>query len=159
MTQTINLDSLSSVILNIKKNNKSIVLVGGCFDIIHIGHVQFLQEAKKLGDKLVVLLEADEKVKLLKGKNRPLFTQKERACVLTSIKYIDLIILLPFLKNDGDYDQVILKIKPDIIAVTENDLLLEKKKNQAEKVNAQIKIIPYIKTFSSSKLAELLEME
>lgn len=159
MTQTINLDSLSSVILNIKKNNKSIVLVGGCFDIIHIGHIKFLQEAKKLGDKLVVLLEADEKVKLLKGKNRPLFTQKERASVLSELKSVDCVINLPFINNDKEYDKIVSMIKPNIIAVTENDHLLEKKKNQAKKVGAKVKIVPFVKTFSSSKLARLLGVE
>lgn len=159
MNQVVKLDNLSSIISNIKKSNKSIVLVGGCFDIIHIGHIKFLQEAKKSGNKLIVLLESDEKVKKLKGKNRPLFTQKERAQVLSSIKYVDLIILLPFLETNKDYDQVVSKIKPDIVAVTENDPLLEKKKNQVEKVGGEIKIIPFLKTFSSSRLARLLGVE
>ena len=63
-----------------------IVLVGGCFDILHLGHVVFLEKAKKEGDVLVVLLESDEKVRFLKGKGRPVHTQSERAEILSALK-------------------------------------------------------------------------
>lgn len=156
MAKIARLQELISIATSIKKDKKSIVLVGGCFDILHIGHIKFLHEAKKMGDCLIVLLESDKKVQELKGKNRPLFKQKERMQVLSSIKDVDVVIPLPFLKTDEEYSQLVDKIKPDIISVTENDPLLLKKKKQAEKVGAKVEIIPHIKTFSSSRLVSLL---
>ena len=141
------------------ENKGRIVLTGGCFDILHIGHVRFLSEAKKMGDTLVVLLESDEKVKTLKGKSRPVFIQKERAEMLSALESVDLIVLLPTTENDSDYLNIMIKIKPDIIAVTENDPQIEKKKDQAKEIGGKLKIISHIKTFSTSKLAKMIGVE
>lgn len=159
MAKIVDLKNLSIVTDKIKKNKKSIVLVGGCFDIIHIGHIKFLKEAKKEGNYLLVLLESDETVKKLKGTQRPHFPQKDRAEVLSSIKYIDYVILMEHLERDEEYNKLVLLIKPDVIAVTENDPHLSQKEKQAEMVNGKIKIIPHIKTFSSSQLAKLIGVE
>ena len=138
------------------KKHKSIVLVGGCFDIIHIGHIKFLQEAKKHADVLVVLLESDEKVQKLKGKNRPLFKVEERAEVLSSLKPIDYVVILPMTKSDSDYEKLILQIHPSVIAVTEHDPLIVKKRSHAIRVGAKLVIIPHINTHSTSSLAQML---
>ena len=91
---------------------KRIVLVGGCFDILHIGHVRFLSEAKRMGDYLVVLLEGDRKLKKLKGGKRPIFIQKERAEMLSALGSVDLIVLLPTMDTDRSYLNLIRRIKP-----------------------------------------------
>ena len=144
--------------LPIEKKGRT-VLVGGCFDILHIGHVRFLSEAKKMGDYLIVLLESDEKVKRLKGKSKPVFIQKERAEMLSALQCVDLVVLLPVMENDKDYLNLINKIKPNIIAVTENDPNIEKKQGQAREVGGKLKIVSHIKTFSTSKLAKILGVE
>jgi len=136
-----------------------IVLTGGCFDILHIGHVRFLSEAKRMGDYLVVLLESDKKVKELKGKSRPVFIQKERAEMLGALGCVDLVVLLPMMENDDDYLNLVMKVKPDIIAVTEDDPQIENKRRQAREVGGKLKIISLIKTFSTSKLAKILGVE
>jgi rfaE bifunctional protein nucleotidyltransferase chain/domain len=141
------------------KRRGRIVLTGGCFDILHIGHVRFLSKAKKMGDYLVVFLEDDKKVRKLKGEKRPIFTQKERAEMLSSLKSADLIVLLPMIENDSDYLNLIRKIKPDIIAVTENDPHIEKRKDQAKKIGVELKVISSIETLSTSKLAEILGVD
>ena len=82
-----------------RKKGRLVILTGGCFDILHIGHIRFLEEAKKLGGNLFILLESDKKVKELKGKNRPIFSQKERAHTLASLVSVDHIIMLPPLAN------------------------------------------------------------
>lgn len=112
-----------------------------------------------MGDYLVVLLESDEKVKELKGKDRPVFIQKERAEMLSALRSVDLIVLLPMMGNDSDYLNLVTEIKPDIIAVTEDDPHIEKKRRQAKKVGAMLKIISLAKTFSTSNLAKILGME
>jgi len=136
-----------------------IVLVGGCFDILHIGHVRFLSEARGMGDYLIVILESDKKVRKLKGRNRPVFIQSERAEMLSALRSVDLVVLLPMIEDDGDYLNLVKKIKPDIIAVTENDPSIGKKRRQAEEVGGELRIIPLTKTFSSSKLAIILGIE
>ena len=73
---------------------EKIVLTGGCFDILHIGHIKFLKKAKSFGDYLIVLLESDENIKRLKGKDKPIFSLKERITILKPIKYVDKIIVV-----------------------------------------------------------------
>lgn len=135
------------------------VLVGGCFDLIHIGHIYFLEEAKKLGDRLVVLLESDETIRRLKGKHRPIHTQEERKQMLLAIKYVDDVISLPPLKTDKEYFEVIQTIRPNVIAFTQGDPILTKKMKQAELVGARAVVIPRIPNISSTSLAKNLEVE
>ena len=142
-----------------RKNKGRIVLTGGCFDILHVGHVRFLSEAKKLGDTLVVLLESDENVKKLKGKNRPVFIQKERAEMLSALRSVDFIVLLPMMESDGDYSDLVMRIKPDIIVLTERDPLFEKKKEQAKKVGGELKVVSLTETYSTSKLGGILGLD
>jgi D-beta-D-heptose 7-phosphate kinase/D-beta-D-heptose 1-phosphate adenosyltransferase len=142
-----------------REGRGKIVLTGGCFDILHVGHERFLSEAKKMGDTLVVLLESDEKVKKLKGKNRPLFVQKERAEMLAALRSVDLVVLLPMMEEGDDYLNLVMKIKPDFIAVTENDPQFENKKSQAKKVGAKLRVVPLIKRYSTSKFAKILGVE
>ena len=142
-----------------RKSKDRVVLTGGCFDILHIGHVRFLSEAKAMGDYLVVLLESDRSVKKLKGENRPVFSQKERAEMLAALRSVELIVLLPMMEKDSDYLNLVMKIKPDLIAVTEGDPLTEKKREQAKEVGGELKIVPLVKTFSTSELAKILGVE
>lgn len=135
------------------------VLVGGCFDLIHIGHIYFLEEAKKLGDKLVVLLESDEKIKILKGEHRPIHTQEQRKKMLLAIRYVDEVISIPLLKADQEYIDVIRTIHPSFIAFTEGDPIITKKIKQTELIGAKAVIIPRIPNISTTALAKALEVE
>ncbi len=129
------------------------VLVGGCFDVLHPGHVIFLEKARKEGDFLIVLLESDEKIKQIKGKNRPFFNQKERASVLRGLKFVDQIIMLPFLKSDGDYEKIIKKLKPDIIAATKGAPDNFHKERIAKLIGAKLKIVSkIIGDYSTSRI-------
>ena len=126
---------------NFKKQNKTIVLVGGCFDILHPGHVTFLEKAKKVGDCLFVLLESDQKVRRLKGVNRPVHTQSERAKVLSALCAVDHIVMLPYMELDKEYDELVGKIGPDIIAATFKDVNISKHRRAAKKVGAKLKFV------------------
>lgn len=144
----------------LKSEKKRIVLVGGCFDILHIGHVTFLKKAKERADVLLVLLESDEAVKELKGANRPINTQKDRAWVLASLCGVDYVIILPKRFNDKMYDELIIKIRPDILATTRGDSQRHHKERQAKLVGAKvIEIIEPLKNQSTTRLAELLKEE
>ena len=99
-----------------RKKNDRIVLVGGCFDIIHIGHLRFLERAKKQGSLLIVILESDNFIN--KHKNRqPLHNQQERAEILSSLKMVDYIVQMPYLTGYQSYLKLVTDINPDIIAV------------------------------------------
>lgn len=117
---------------------KTTVLVGGCFDVLHPGHIVFLEKAKKTGDYLTVLLESDEKMRRLKGERRPVHTQKERAKILSALESVDSVVCLPYIENDFEYDEIIAKIKPDIIAATHGDEGIEHKKRAAKKAGAKL---------------------
>jgi len=91
--------------------NKKLVFTNGCFDIIHFGHIDYLSKAKDLGDILLIGLNTDNSVKRLKGNNRPIKNQQERAVLLASLQFVDGIILF---NEDTPYN-LIKKIKPDIL--------------------------------------------
>ncbi len=120
------------------KEKGKLVLVGGCFDILHLGHKEFLKQAKLQGDKLLVMLESDDSIQAKKGAGRPVNTQELRAEALSQQPEVDYILLIPYLKTDKDYYEMTNLIQPDIIAVTENDPALVHKQRQAESVGGQV---------------------
>lgn len=135
------------------------VLVGGCFDFIHFGHITFLKEAKKHGDYLVVALESDENVKKSKGITRPIHVQKQRREMLESLTFVDEVISLDPMASDEDYFDLVARVRPTVIAITEGDIIAAKKEKQAKKIGAQLVVIPKIHTPSTSQLAKLLGLE
>jgi len=141
-------------------NNQRIVLVGGVFDLLHIGHLHFLEKAKEAGDVLVVLLESDSSVKKKKGNNRPINIQADRATMLAALRPVDHIILLPDPTTDIDYQNVTKLLKPAIIATTIGDPYLAQKQSAAKSVGAQVReVIQQIDDKSTSHLAQLLAKE
>ena len=104
-------EEIHRIVLDLKSKKKKIVFTNGCFDILHAGHIQYLREAKSLGDILILGLNSDESVKILKGKNRPLNNQQDRALVLSELISVDYIVIF---QEDTPYD-LINYIKPDIL--------------------------------------------
>lgn len=98
-------------ILNKKNNGKKIVFTNGCFDILHRGHVEYLQKAKELGDLLVLGLNSDSSVKRLKGESRPINNEKDRAIILSALECVDYIIIF----NEDTPFELIKNLKPDIL--------------------------------------------
>lgn len=135
------------------------VLVGGCFDLIHFGHIEFLTAAKSHGDVLIVALESDVNVRKMKGKTRPIHTQHQRKAMLMSLRAIDEVIELRPLKTDADYEALVKDVHPDVLAITEGDPVETKKRHHAKLVHAEVVVIPKIHTPSTSQLAKLLDLE
>jgi FAD synthetase len=132
--------------------NQNVVLVGGCFDILHFGHIEFLKKAKAAGDYLIVALEPDESIIKYKHRN-PTHNQIQRAEILAELRCVDLVILLHSLKGYADYNQLVYNINPKIIAITSDDPQKENKKKQAHEVGATVKIVlPRLGNFSSSSI-------
>ena len=141
-----------------KLTDNRIVLVGGCFDILHLGHVRFLKAAKKYGTTIVAL-ESDANLTKHKGHMRPIHKQSERAEVLASLETVDYVLLLPHFTEDQNYFELVQQIKPQLVAITKGDPLLEIKQKQADTVGAKVVIVPKISTPSTTQLAKLLGLE
>ena len=158
MNKILSVEKSIEVAKRLRLKNKSIVLAGGCFDILHVGHVSFLEKAKAKGDILLVMLEHDNSIRRLKGKNRPIHTQKDRAKILASISLVDYVILLPDMTSNTQYDTLIKHIKPAIIATTKGDSGRFHKERQAYNVNAKVvDVTDLIKDQSTSRLVQLLK--
>lgn len=142
--------------ISTRLKNKKTVLVGGCYELLHYGHLVFLNKAKRAGDYLIIALESDDFIKLNKHKNI-IHNQIQRAEILASLLITDLIIMLPFFPTDKQYSNMVKIIKPDIIAISEDDKQKDNKLHQAQSVGAKLLIVtPRIKEFSSSKILKNL---
>ena len=108
----VNIKELKEILWSAKENNNpKIIFTNGCFDILHRGHVEYLQKAKELGDLLILGLNSDLSVKRLKGENRPINNEEDRAIVLSALECVDFIIIF-----DEDTPFELLKnLKPDIL--------------------------------------------
>lgn len=157
MKQIYKINEVEKLIKKWQKSGEKIVLVGGCFDLLHLGHIDFLKKAKKSGDKLLILLESDENIKITKGINRPINRQFNRAKVLKALKSVDGIVRLPEMKTDKDYEEIIKKISPKIIAITEGDDQIKNKMEQAKIIGAKVLVVNRkINNESSTKLINIL---
>src|SRR5437764_1425576 len=95
-----------------RRHGARIVLANGCFDILHVGHVRYLEAAKGLGDLLVVGINSDEQVRRLKGTGRPFVPERERAEVIASLRVVDLVTIF----NEPTVEALLAAIRPDIHA-------------------------------------------
>jgi len=127
---------------------KKVTLVGGCFDILHWGHISFLKKAKAMGGKLIVALESDVNTRKLKGPGRPIHTQAQRKQMLESLRFVDKVIILP---DRPDYQKLIFQVKPDIVAVAAG--------GKQNTYGVKKVVIPKVKTPSTSQIAKLLSLE
>ena len=99
------------IINRIKAERKKIVFTNGCFDLLHVGHVRYLAQAKKLGDFLIIGLNSDSSVKELKGEDRPINSFEDRATLLSAIESVDLVIMF----EEQTPENLIKYIVPDIL--------------------------------------------
>lgn len=128
-------------------STETIVFTNGCFDILHRGHIEYLKESKKLGDKLIVGLNSDKSVKMLKGDTRPVNNQDDRKAVLEGLKFVDQVIIF----DEDTPRELILKVKPDIITKG-GDYTIDKVVGH-ELVKKTI-IIPYRENLSTTNTLE-----
>lgn len=110
MENLIEKDKINEILSKLKEQNKKIVMTNGCFDILHAGHVRYLNESKKCGDVLIVGLNSDVSVRTLKGESRPINSELDRAEVLLGLKAVDYVILF----DEISPIKLLDLIKPDI---------------------------------------------
>jgi rfaE bifunctional protein nucleotidyltransferase chain/domain len=144
-------DTLQSQIAEWRKDNKKIVFTNGCFDLLHLGHVDYLAKARDLGDKLIIGLNTDTSVSRIKGPSRPIKDQKSRATILAAMQFVDAVI---FFDEETPID-LITWVKPDVLVkggdytlegIVGHEIVLEK--------GGEVKTIPFVEGYSSSKLIE-----
>ncbi|MEQ8768397.1 MAG: D-glycero-beta-D-manno-heptose 1-phosphate adenylyltransferase [Planctomycetota bacterium] len=104
--------TLADILLALRSQGKKVVFANGCFDILHVGHIRYLQDAKSRGDYLVVAVNADASVKKLKGKGHPINVEDERAEVLAALECVDYVTIF----TEDTADEILLKLKPDFHA-------------------------------------------
>ncbi len=138
-----------------RREGKTIVSTNGCFDILHVGHVEFLEKAKALGDVLIVGINTDESVRQLKGDARPINILRDRAKLLDAIRFVDLV--HPF--SELLPNTFLECVKPDI-HVKGGDYTADQlpEKEVVERYGGTIKIIPLKEEYSTTSLiAKILE--
>ncbi len=145
----LNRKKLIRIIKKIKKSGKKIVFTNGCFDIIHTGHINLLNAAKKFGDVLILGLNSDSSVRRLKGKNRPIVPQHERAEIMSALSAVDIVTIF---YEDDPYN-IIKDIKPDVL-VKGGDWPLDKiiGADIVKSYGGKVKNIKYIKGQSTTNI-------
>ena len=110
MGQVINREHIAEFVNTLHKSNKTVVTTNGCFDILHVGHVRYLQKTKSFADYSIVLLNSDKSVKSIKGPSRPINNENDRAEILCALSCVDYVVLF-----DEDSPATLLdEIKPDV---------------------------------------------
>lgn len=110
MGTVIDRKNIAQLVRELQSTSKTVVATNGCFDILHVGHVRYLQETKKFADYSVVLLNSDNSVKALKGESRPINTQKDRAEILCALSCVDYVVLF----DETSPKSLLDEIKPDV---------------------------------------------
>ena len=134
------------------------VFVSGCFDILHAGHIQFFEDAKALGDHLTVCFASDAVLKLAK-KRTPSIPEDNKAVILKSLRCVDEVVMSSNLDPVFDFVDHIKRIKPDIVAITEDDTHVEEKKRYFEKYGVKLVVLPklnyHTRTSTSNIIADI----
>jgi rfaE bifunctional protein nucleotidyltransferase chain/domain len=146
MGRILNSDNLQSTLHRLKTEGRKIVFTNGCFDLIHIGHIRCLRAAKKLGDVLVVGLNSDKSVSLIKP-GRPVTPQDQRADVLSSLEMVDYVTLF----NEATPYELITLIQPDVL-VKGGDW--KKEDIIGSDIAKETLSIPYIEGISTTDIIE-----
>lgn len=103
-------DALTEVCAEARRAGKSIAFANGCFDLLHVGHVRYLQGARAEGDLLVVGVNADASVRKLKGEGRPLQNEQDRALLVAALHAVDWVVIFP----EDTVENLLLALKPDV---------------------------------------------
>ena len=109
--KVLNWQKITDVVKSLRINKKKIVFTNGCFDVIHVGHIRYLRQARALGDVLVVGLNSDSSVRLVKGEHRPIIPEEERAEVLAALEFVDYVVIF----TEETPTHLIKLIRPDIL--------------------------------------------
>lgn len=133
------------------------VFVSGCYDILHGGHIEFFNQAKALGDYLIVCFAGDKSLEIHKHKKSSI-PEAHKKKVLESLRMVDEVVIGDYLDELGlDFKQHFLRIKPDILAVTEDDKYGEQKTKLCEEIGAKYVVLPKNLDFEKTSTTEIIK--
>ena len=151
MGQLLRREKVAEFVANLHKSGKTVVCTNGCFDILHVGHVRYLEKTKSFADYMIVLLNSDKSVRSIKGEGRPINCEDDRAEILCALKCVDFVVLF-----DEDSPRNLLdEIKPDVYTkgadytmetLPEADIM--------RKNNTRVEFIEFVQGRSSTKTIE-----
>jgi len=137
----------------LRAGGKKVVATNGCFDLLHVGHVRYLQAAQALGDFLAVGLNSDDSVRELKGIGRPITSENDRAELLAALQCVDLVTVFPQIRAT----QFIAAVRPAIYVKGgdyRGETLDEQERAVLKEIGAEIRLIPFEAGYSTSRLIE-----
>ena len=143
-------DEIAIIVKELKKKDNKIIFTNGCFDILHLGHIKYLEKAKKYGDILILGLNSDASVNKLKGNNRPINTEDDRAYLLASLEVVDYVVVF----NEETPIKLIKIVKPDIL-VKGGDY--EGKKVAGEDIAKELKLVQVIEGKSTTETIKRIQ--
>jgi rfaE bifunctional protein nucleotidyltransferase chain/domain len=146
-------EAKASVKLRQVKKEK-VVFTNGCFDLLHLGHVDYLEKARALGDFLVIGLNTDDSVSRFKGPERPLQDQKSRARILAALQFVDLVVFF----NEDTPLNLISELVPDIL-VKGSDYLAENivGADVVKKAGGKVETIDFVPGYSTTRIVEKIK--
>jgi rfaE bifunctional protein nucleotidyltransferase chain/domain len=138
----------------LSSTGKKLVFTNGVFDILHVGHVRYLQQARALGDALVVAINSDRSVRELKGAGRPLVNDSDRAEVLAALKSVDYVIIF----DDVSPRSLIAELLPDVL-VKGGDYALDQihGREEVEAAGGRVLSLPFVEGASTSEIIERMK--
>jgi D-beta-D-heptose 7-phosphate kinase/D-beta-D-heptose 1-phosphate adenosyltransferase len=134
----------------LRKAGKTIAFTNGCFDLMHLGHVTYLQKAKKGDRVLVVGLNSDRSTRRIKGPSRPIIGQKSRAAVLAALESVDFVVIF----NENTPHELIKAVGPDVLVKGAD---WKGKKVVGADIAKKVELIPYIKGFSTTQIIKKIK--
>jgi D-beta-D-heptose 7-phosphate kinase/D-beta-D-heptose 1-phosphate adenosyltransferase len=146
-------ENLCRIIERLKEEGQRIVFTNGCFDLLHVGHIRYLEKAKTFGDLLVVGINSDASVRTLKGPTRPVLPEEERAEILSGLWCVDYITIF----NEPTPLELIVSLKPHFL-VKGGDWTKETTvgKELVERSGGEVIILPFVQGCSTSNLIETI---
>lgn len=143
-------DEIEKIANRLRTQDKKIVFTNGCFDILHKGHVSYLNVAKSFGDVLILGLNSDESVKRLKGEDRPINTQEDRAYILSALECVDYVVIF----NEDTPYELISKVKPDVLVKGAD---YEGKEVVGSNIAKETKLVEFVDGKSTTKTIEKIK--
>lgn len=143
-------EEITQLIKKLKSENKRIIFTNGCFDLLHMGHIQYLQKARNLGDILIVGLNSDNSVRALKGPSRPIHTQEDRARILLALSCVDYVIIF----EDSTPTNLLSFVQPDML-VKGGDY--EGKEIAGAQFAKEVRLIDFLEGHSSSRIIQKIQ--
>ena len=149
----VDLEDLSDYCEKLRAAGKKLVATNGCFDLLHVGHVRYLQAARALGDFLAVGMNGDRSVRELKGSGRPITREPDRAEVLAALQCVDSVTIFPQIQAT----RFIAAVRPAIYVKGgdySSETLDEEEREVLKEIGAEIRLIPFDVGYSTSRLIE-----